>query len=103
MIYLTLCIALVCVWGVLRGVAEVLARRAEVRYPPEGAFVTVGGCRLRFLRQGSGPPVVLLHGSDGFLEDFAPVLRAPSADALDLLAFDRPGHGYSDAPEKDGG
>lgn len=72
------------------------ARRAEALYPPVGQFVVIEGLRLHYLRRGSGPAVVLLHGSDGFLQDFAPTLDL-LAQTCDVIAFDRPGHGYSDA------
>lgn len=74
------------------------ARRAEATYPPIGAFVEVEGVRLHYVRKGSGRPVVLLHGSDGFLQDFAFAALDRLAQEYDTLAFDRPGHGYSGAP-----
>src|ERR1043166_7745601 len=73
-------------------------RRAESRYPPEGRFITVEGVRLHYRRQGSGPPVILLHGSDGFLQDFTWAALDPLAAEHDVVVFDRPGHGYSEAP-----
>ena len=76
------------------------ARRAEARYPPAGQFVCVNGRRLHYVRQGQGNPqaVVLLHGSDGFWQDFQAVIGTLSM-RYDVIAFDRPGHGYSDTPD----
>jgi pimeloyl-ACP methyl ester carboxylesterase len=75
------------------------ARKAEREHPPTGRFVTVNGVRLHYLERGEGPPVVLLHGNVVTAEDFR------TSGALDLLArrhrviaFDRPGFGYSDRP-----
>ncbi|WP_448191199.1 alpha/beta fold hydrolase [Azospirillum sp. sgz301742] len=75
------------------------ARRAERRNPPKGRFVDVDGVRLHYLEKGAGPPVVLIHGNIVSAEDFA------HSGLLDLLAthhrviaFDRPGMGYSDRP-----
>jgi phosphatidylglycerol lysyltransferase len=85
---------LLWLYGVLKAV------RGEKRYPPEGEFVTVEGVRLHYVRKGSGPPVILLHGSDGFLQDFPAPLLGHLALEYDVIAFDRPGHGYSEAPEE---
>lgn len=78
-----------------------LARRAERRNPPRGAFLDVDGVRLHYIERGSGPPVVLLHGNQTMAEDFA------ISGVFDLLAqrhrviaFDRPGFGYSDRPRR---
>ena len=75
------------------------ARKAEREHPPTGRFVTVDGVRLHYLEKGEGPPVVLLHGNVVTAEDFQ------TSGVLDLLAtqhrviaFDRPGFGYSDRP-----
>jgi phosphatidylglycerol lysyltransferase len=96
-------IALIATGVLLRALTVSLARRAEAAYPPPGAFVTVEGCHLHYIQQGNGPPVVLLHGSDGFWQDYARVLEVSTDDGYELIAFDRPGHGYSEAPPRDGG
>jgi pimeloyl-ACP methyl ester carboxylesterase len=74
-------------------------RKAEREHPPSGQFVTVNGVRLHYIERGDGPPVVLLHGNVVTAEDFI------SSEVLDLIAkrhrviaFDRPGFGYSDRP-----
>lgn len=76
-----------------------LARRAERRNPPEGKFITVDGVRLHFIELGTGPVIVLLHGNGTMAQDFA------LSGVLDLLAkdhrviaFDRPGFGFSERP-----
>ena len=75
------------------------ARRAEREHPPTGRFLTVDGVRLHYLESGEGSPVVLLHGNVVMSEDFQ------TSGVLELLAgrhrviaFDRPGFGYSDRP-----
>ena len=75
------------------------ARKAEREHPPTGRFVTVDGVRLHYLERGEGSPVVLLHGNVVTSEDFQ------TSGVIDLLAarhrviaFDRPGFGYSDRP-----
>jgi pimeloyl-ACP methyl ester carboxylesterase len=59
-----------------------------------GTHVVVGGIPIRILQQGSGRDVLLIHGSPGSLEDWAPITAALSG-AFRVTAFDRPGHGYS--------
>jgi pimeloyl-ACP methyl ester carboxylesterase len=74
-------------------------RRAETAYPPIGQFVTTEGVAMHYLERGSGPPIVLIHGSDGVLQDFvmAGLVDRLAADYR-VFAFDRPGHGYSGRP-----
>ena len=76
----------------------VSARRAEREFPPSGAFIEVEGTRLHYVRRGSGPPVVVLHGSDGSLLDFAETVLETLSREFEVVAFDRPGHGYSERP-----
>jgi pimeloyl-ACP methyl ester carboxylesterase len=75
------------------------ARKVEREHPPTGRFITVNGIRLHYIERGEGPPVVLLHGNMVMAEDF------DTSGVLDLvatqhrvIAFDRPGFGYSDRP-----
>ena len=75
------------------------ARKTEREHPPTGRFVTVDGVRLHYIEKGEGSPVVLLHGNVVTSEDFQ------TSGVLDLLAmrhrviaFDRPGFGYSERP-----
>ena len=60
------------------------------------AFETHGGHKLRVARLGSGPPVILLHGYPDNLQvwsELAPRL----ASRFEVIAFDWPGMGYSEA------
>lgn len=74
-------------------------RQAERDHPPAGRFVTANGVRLHYLEKGSGPVVVLLHGNGATSEDFR---LSGLIDALAyehrVIAFDRPGFGYSERP-----
>jgi pimeloyl-ACP methyl ester carboxylesterase len=74
-------------------------RKTEREHPPSGKFITVDGVRLHYIEKGEGPPVVLLHGNMVTAGDFE------MSGVLDLvatrhrvIAFDRPGFGYSDRP-----
>ncbi|MEO1000512.1 MAG: alpha/beta hydrolase [Pseudomonadota bacterium] len=88
-------------------VAACAAREAtmpdpEALYPPEGDFVTVEGTRLHYLRQGAGPPLILIHGASGNLRDWSFGIMGEMAKTHDVIAFDRPGHGYSERPATSG-
>ena len=73
--------------------------RAERDNPPLGRFVTIDGCRLHYLAQGTGDPLVLLHGNGSMIEDFkSSGLMDLAAEHYRVIAFDRPGYGHSDRP-----
>jgi pimeloyl-ACP methyl ester carboxylesterase len=81
---------------------RLLVARAEREYPPLGTFVEVGGTRQHVVERGSGPPVVLVHGAFGGLQDFSATIQDELARRYRTVAWDRPGHGYSErAPEVD--
>ena len=74
-------------------------RRAEADNPPRGRFVKVDGVRLHYVERGSGPTLVLLHGNGVFANDFqASGLLDKAAEHYRVIAFDRPGYGYSERP-----
>jgi len=75
------------------------ARQAEYEHPPTGSFLEVDGVRLHYLEQGEGTPVVLLHGNGVMARDFvASGLVDRLSPRYRVLAFDRPGFGYSTRP-----
>lgn len=59
-----------------------------------GQHVMVKQVPIRVLQQGTGRDVLLIHGSPGSVEDWAPVMGS-IGDSMHLTAFDRPGNGYS--------
>ena len=76
-----------------------LAKQAERENPPKGRFVTVNGVRLHYLDQGSGIPLVLLHGNGMMIQDFqSSGLIDLAAKRYRVITFDRPGYGHSDRP-----
>lgn len=78
---------------------EFQARKAERDHPPSGRFIDVDGVRLHYVLRGEGPPVVLLHGNAVTLDDFhASGLLHRLAESHCVIAFDRPGFGYSTRP-----
>ena len=75
------------------------ARRAELRHPATGRFVDVDGVRLHYIERGEGEPVVLLHGNGTYARDFIGCgLMDQLAQRYRVIAFDRPGFGYSQRP-----
>jgi pimeloyl-ACP methyl ester carboxylesterase len=70
--------------------------RNEFNISSDGEFVIVEGLRLHYVRQGTGTPVVLLHGNAGFTHDYSIVMRRLAEQGYTALAFDRPGHGLSE-------
>lgn len=75
------------------------ARDAEAETPPVGKFVEVDGTRLHYIEHGEGPPLVLLHGMGALVQDFlGSGLIDRAAERYRVIAFDRPGYGYSDRP-----
>jgi pimeloyl-ACP methyl ester carboxylesterase len=97
LVLLALLIGLGCV-GTLVG-----TRLIERRYPARGTFVAVDGGRLHVMELGaqsqrnpSAPPIVLLHGASGNLEDMRVALGEPLARRHRVILIDRPGHGWSD-------
>jgi 2-hydroxy-6-oxonona-2,4-dienedioate hydrolase len=61
--------------------------------------VDVAGVRTRVLRAGSGPDLVLLHGTGGHLEAYARDV-AGLAEHFRVTAYDMVGHGWSDLPDR---
>ena len=74
-------------------------KQAEAENPPQGRFVTVDGVRLHYIERGSGPVLVLLHGNGVLSNDFEHSgLLDKAAEHYRVIAFDRPGFGYSERP-----
>jgi pimeloyl-ACP methyl ester carboxylesterase len=102
-----LLLAAVAVVGVILAILVVIAlvvryraRRAEAEHPPAGRFIEVDGVRLHYVENGGGTPVVLLHGNGTRAEDFrgSGVLDRLAVDHR-VVAFDRPGYGFSERPK----
>ncbi len=69
----------------------------EARNPPKGEILEVNGTRIHAVVEGEGPAVILIHGASGNLRDFTFDLAPRLARRYRVIAFDRPGHGHSDA------
>jgi pimeloyl-ACP methyl ester carboxylesterase len=74
-------------------------KQAERENPPTGRFIEVDGVRLHYVEQGEGPVLFLIHGNAVMAEDFRlSGLMGKLARNFRVIAFDRPGYGYSDRP-----
>jgi pimeloyl-ACP methyl ester carboxylesterase len=66
----------------------------------EDKFVQVDELKTRYMEEGSGPAVILLHGAslgssaDVFTRNLSPLARA----GLRVIAYDQPGFGLTDNP-----
>jgi len=69
------------------------------RPPAVGTFVQVWGRQVHVLSQGSGHPVVVLHGTGSVAEEILSALG--TVPGLRLIAPDRPGFGLSEALPED--
>jgi pimeloyl-ACP methyl ester carboxylesterase len=77
-----------------------VARRIERAVPPQGRFLDLDGERIHVLDKGAGPPVVLIHGLSGQMGNFTHSLVDRLAGDFRVVAFDRPGSGYSTRSSK---
>ena len=76
-----------------------LAKKAERDNPPRGRFLHVNGVKLHYLEQGTGEPLILLHGNGSMIQDFqSSGLIAIASKKYRVIAFDRPGFGHSLRP-----
>ena len=70
--------------------------------PARTSFLTNMETRISILTNGTGHPVLLLHGNPGGKDDFGAVLDILAYQGCQCLAIDRPGHSNSEEliPEK---
>ena len=103
LIRIVLVLAVLAVAGVILW-SEWLGAQAARRYPPTGSFVSFDAGRLHYReRRPDGPSrgtVVLIHGASSSHADMLTTL-GPELAHYRIVAFDRPGHGWSDRLEGD--
>ena len=73
----------------------ITAHRVEKALPPRGQFIEVAGARIHYLDNGSGPPIVILHGLGGQMGNFTYALLERLTPQFRVILIDRPGSGYS--------
>ncbi len=98
-VLVSLCAVLVIVAGLFLFSRWELSR-LEALYPPIGDQVQLDGFQLHYIEAGNGPAIVLIHGSTTNLRDFTASIFDPLTRYCRVVAFDRPGHGYSTYPQQ---
>jgi pimeloyl-ACP methyl ester carboxylesterase len=73
-------------------------RQVEQAVPPLGRFIEVDGARIHYLDEGSGPPLLLIHGLAGQMRHFTYSLLDRLKSDYRVVILDRPGSGYSTRP-----
>ena len=82
-------------------VLQISARTASaLSQGVEECWMDFDGIRMRYLRAGSGPPLILLHGLMAYSFSWRFTLSALAPYAT-LYAPDLPGAGFSDRPARD--
>lgn len=63
-------------------------------------FVTADGLRTRYIEEGEGPPVLLLHGAavGSSADVWIGTIPKLARDGRRVIAYDHPGYGYTDNP-----
>jgi pimeloyl-ACP methyl ester carboxylesterase len=74
--------------------SEAIAHRSPFLAINRSKFIEVTGFRVHFLDQGSGPPILMIHGGGTWLYSFRHNLE-PLARSFRVIALDMPGHGYT--------
>ncbi|MBV8443742.1 MAG: alpha/beta hydrolase [Hyphomicrobiales bacterium] len=88
-------LATLAVVGGLVTFSVLAARRIERAVPPQGRFLDLDGERIHVLDKGAGRAIVLIHGLSGQMGNFTHSLVDRLAGDFRVVAFDRPGSGYS--------
>ena len=83
----------------LVGYTAHIARQVERADPPRGRFLELDGCRIHYVDEGAGPPLFLIHGLGGQLENFTYALVGRLSKEFRVIAVDRPGSGHSTRPD----
>lgn len=99
---LFLLVSAALVLGALAWYTHGVVRRIEAAMPPAGTFFDIDGVRLHVRDEGSGPPLLLLHGLHGQMGHFSYGALAGLAQSFRVVTVDRPGAGWS-GPAHDAG
>jgi pimeloyl-ACP methyl ester carboxylesterase len=85
--------------GAMAAVVKYKTKQVELDNPPQGNFIDVVGIRLHYVEEGTGEPLVLIHGNGTMAQDYQiSTIVEHAAKTYRVIAFDRPGYGYSDRP-----
>lgn len=77
------------------------AKAAEREFPPIGQLLEIDGVTVHYTDSGgTGEAIVLIHGNGSLVQDFiAAGLVSRLAATHRVIAFDRPGYGYTTRPD----
>ncbi len=84
----------------LPGCAPSFSERVPPGGPKDATYADIGGARLRFVDEGEGPPVVLIHGFASALDTWRGVMKELRKHHR-VLAMDLKGFGWSSRPPGD--
>jgi pimeloyl-ACP methyl ester carboxylesterase len=74
-------------------------KAVEAEYAPSGQFMEIDGVRLHYIVRGQGEPLLLIHGNGSSILDLeCSGLLDRAAERYQVIAFDRPGFGFSSRP-----
>lgn len=79
----------------LWAISSRINRNIEAALPPEGCFIEVGGERIHYVEEGSGPALVMIHGLSGCGRNLTYALSPRLREQFRVITLDRPGSGYS--------
>ena len=61
-------------------------------------YATINGLRYHYVREGSGPPLFLIHGWPGFYYEWH-LNIGPLSERFDVVVPDMRGYGHTDKPD----
>ena len=93
-------VALIAVSYIVEALRSVPERPDNLAWAPEVPihYVDIGGIKVRYIKMGSGPNLVLLHTLRTQLDIFQGMIPQ-LARRFTTYAYDYPGHGWSDIPD----
>ncbi|WP_394222356.1 alpha/beta fold hydrolase [Alteromonas gracilis] len=88
-LFLVICIIVALIW-----ITAKMDSSIETAFTPKGQLTPVEGGIIHWQKQGSGPPLVLIHGLLGNSNNFSELAKT-LANHYTVYAIDRPGSGFS--------
>jgi pimeloyl-ACP methyl ester carboxylesterase len=76
------------------------ARRYPAGTPFVARYVTVDGTRIRYVDEGTGPAVILIHGLAASMYSWRHQVPTLADAGFRVIAFDNRGFGFSDKPAR---
>jgi len=95
-----LCVVTTTLCAALAGCAPSFYDGVPPGAPKDAFYADIGGARIRFVDEGEGPPVVLIHGFASALDTWRGVI-AQLKKTHRVLALDLKGFGWSSRPDGD--